>query len=304
MKALFSFVLICLCVFEVKAQSHHIELQIQNQPENPIVLGWIKGDNFFKIDSVQATNGVVRFDLPDDAHTGVYRMILGKTGYARVMNEGPQQLDFIYNNEDINLRTDFKVPVEVLQVIRSEENSFYYDFMQRQSEYEKAISLMEQEVNHYWLDNDTAKAISLSNEFNQLQMEWDLRIVQAMQLHADLYASKLIGAKRVPLKDGFLSPEERKEALKANFFNHTDFSDESLMYSQALTDKVFDYLVLFNDKSYTQQQRTAAYKKAVDVVLSLTNKNPVVYDFIVQYLIHGFDVLDLQEVIAHIEATK
>lgn len=304
MKALFSFVLICLCFFGVKAQSHHIELQIKNQPDNPIVLGWIKGDDFFKMDSARATNGVVRFEFPNDAHTGVYRMILGKTGYARVMNEAPQKIDFVYANEDIYLKTDFKVPIEALQVIRSEENSFYYDFMQRQSEYEKAISLMEQEVNQYWMDNDTAKAISLSNEFNQLQMEWDLRIVQAMQQHAELYASKLIGVKRVPLKDGFLSPEERKEALKANFLNHTDFTDESLIYSQALTDKVFDYLVLFNDKSYTQQQRTAAYKKAVDVLLSKTNTNPEVYDFIVKYLIHGFDVLGLQEVIAHIEATK
>jgi len=38
----------------------------------------------------------------------MYRLILGKTTYAKVMDEPPQQLDFIYNNEDLIFETDFE----------------------------------------------------------------------------------------------------------------------------------------------------------------------------------------------------
>ena len=38
------------------------------------------------------------------------------------MNEAPQQLDFIFNNEDIIFETDFEKPAENLLVVLSEEN--------------------------------------------------------------------------------------------------------------------------------------------------------------------------------------
>ena len=288
----------------LSAQPYHLDVQIQNQPDNPIVLGSLEGDNFLSIDSTKAVNGTARFLFPDDAQPGVYRLVFGKSAYAKIMDEDPQQLDFIFNNEDINLKTDFKNPLGALWIYTSEENRFYFDFMQRQREYEKAISLMEKEVDQYWIKKDTAKAINLSNEFNQLQMEWDLRIVQAIQQNRDKFASKLIALEREPLRDGFLSPAERKEAIKSNFFKHVNFADESLINSQAYTDKLFDFLVLYNDKSFNEEQRTKAYIKALDIILPLLNENTKVRNFVIAYLVHGFEVLGMKDVVSHIDASR
>ncbi len=288
----------------LSAQPYNLEIQIQNQPDNPVVFGRLEGDNFISIDSAKATNGSVQFLFPENAQPGVYRLILGKTGYAKVMNDDPQQLDFIFNNENINLKTDFKNPLGALWIYESDENRFYYDFMQRQREYEKAISLMEQEVDQYWAQKDTTKAINLSNEFNQLQMEWDLRLVQTIQQNHDKFASKLIALEREPLKDGFLSPAERKEAEKTNFFKHIEFTDASLINSQAYTDKIFEFLVLFNDKSFNKEQRTKAYLKAVDIILPKLDENTEVRNFVIAYLVHGFEVLGLKDVVSHIEAVQ
>jgi len=286
------------------AQPYSLKVNISNQPDNPIVLGWISGDDFHKTDSATAFNGTVRFEFSADAHPGIYRLVFGKTGYARVMNQDPQTLDFIFNNENIELQTDFKEPFAALKVIHSAENTLYFDFMQRQREYEKALLIMEKQVDQLWNRKDTAGAIQMADEFNRLQMEWDLRVVQTIQQNSETFASKLIGIKRQALKDGFLSPAERTEALKKDFFSSVRFSDESLIYSSAYTDKVFQYLLLFNKPSYTREQRIDSYEKAVDTILRASRKNENVHQFIVAYLIHGFEVLQMPEVISHIERYK
>ena len=79
-----------------------------------------------------------------------------------------------------------------------------------------------------------------------------------------------------------------------------DFSYESLIYSQAYTDKVFQYLLSYNQSGLTQQQREKEYIKAVDIILTNTNKNKEVFEFIQEYLIHGFEVLKLERVVSYI----
>ena len=288
------------CSIYATSQTYTLQLHVTNQPDNQIILGWVSGDDIHKIDSAKVFNYSAKFDFPDGSHPGVYRLIFGKTGYARVMDEDPQILDFIFNNENIELQTDFKKPLEALKVVQSDENQTYFDFVNRQNEYEKALSLMEKEVDLLWNRKDTAGATQLADEFNRLQMEWDMKVVQTVEQNSNLFAAKLIGMKRQALKDGFLSPNERKESFKKDFFNLLDFTDETLIYSGAYTNKIFDFLVLFNEQDLTREQRIEAYSRAVDQVLEQTVENKQVYQFIVNYLIHGFEVLGMEEVIQHI----
>ena len=296
-----SIVFVLLNSIFAHSQTYSLVLHITNQPDNPVVLGWVSGDDFHKIDSAKVFNNTVKFSFPENSHPGVYRLVFGKTGYARVMDEDPQTLDFIFNNENIELQTDFKKPFETLKVINSGENQAYFEFIKRQNEYQKALSFMEKELDQFWNKKDTAGAAQLANEFNQLQMEWDLRTVQTAQQNNSKFASKLISMQRQALKDGFLLPEERKEVYKNDFFKPLDFSDEDLIYSTAYTDKIFDFLVLYNDPTFTREQRLAAYTKAVDQVLEKTAKNQQVSEFIKNYLIHGFEVLEMKELVQHIK---
>lgn len=282
-------------------QSYSLELHISNQPDTPIVFGWISGDEFHKIDSALVFNQQVKFDFPEGSHAGIYRLLFGKTAYAKVMDEDPQILDFVFNNENIELQTDFKQPVEALRVIRSAENELYFDFMSRQREYEKALSFMEQEIDHYWEAGDTANASALANEFNQIQMDWDLRTKQIAAQNSELLASKLIAMNRQALKDGFLQPTERQLNFRKHYFTALNFSDEDLIFSAAYTDKVFDFLLLFNDPDFSREQRVQNYTAAVDQILQHTAPTPKVHEFIKKYLIHGFQVLEMDEVIRHIK---
>jgi len=294
-------VLLCGLLFQGTAQSHTLNLTIDNQAQTQIILGWLKGDDFTKMDSTNVKNGQITFIFPENAHPGVYRLLLGKTTYSKVMNEAPQQFDFIFNNEDIVIKTDFNAPLEKLDIVSSKENKLWHSFLAREKEYNKKFTIFEKELNIYWKKNDTTNALSLANDFNRLQMEWDLRLSQTVQQNNELYASKVIAISRKPILDGFLSQAEREKQLKTEFFNNTNFSNEALIYSSAYTDKIFEYLVLYNDHTYTREKRTEEYIKAIDTIRSHIRKNSEVSAFITSYLIHGFELLKMDELIKHIQ---
>jgi len=284
------------------AQTFTVEVQIKNQPGNAIVFGSIKGDDYTAIDSttLKQSFGKVTFTFPENAHSGVYRIVFGSTPAARILNEPLQQLDFIFDNENLVFDTDFKDPVENLKVIESKENLVWFGFLAKDKILQQNIDLLEKQIDQHWLIKDTAKVIEKANEFNQIQMERDLFVIKTSQENRGLFAAQMIKNQRQPLLDGFLTPEERKTSYKNEFFKTLDFTDAALINTSVYTDHIFNYLVIYNNPMFTQKQREAEYIKALDVIVPNIRQNDEVYRFIMSYLVHGFNVLQMENVIGYI----
>ena len=276
-------------------------MQIKNQPDNAIVFGSVKGDDFNAIDSTTLKQpvGKVRFTFPENAHSGVYRIVFGTTPAARILNEPPQQLDFIFDNENLSFDTDFKAPVENLKIIQSKENTVWFEFFAKYMVIRQNIEMLEKEIDNNWQKGDMAKVITLANDFNQLQMERDMFVVQTSQENRGLFASQMIKNLREPLLDGFLTNAERKQSFKKEFFKSLDFTNPALINSSIYTDNIFKYLVIYNQYDFTQKQREAEYIKALDIIVPNIRQNEQVYSFLMGYLVHGFNVLQMKNVISY-----
>lgn len=296
--------LFAFLVGNVCAQSYSIDFNVNGQLQGKVVLGSLRGDDFMAIDSLQSADEHIHFNLSENTHAGMYRIIFGQTTYAQVMKEAPQQLDFIFNKGNVAILTDFKYPEDSVKVIHSNENALWFLFRDYEKRYKKQYAILEKEMDLFWVNKDTVKALDKSNDFNRLQMARDLFIGQKVQQNRKLLAASFMAQYRQPILDGFLTPEERKADFQRNYFKTVDFSDERLINSSVYTDKVFEYLVTYNDKSYTKSQRESAYIKAVDVILQETNQNEKVQQFIIAYLVHGFKLLHLDKVIAHIHENQ
>lgn len=283
-------------------QTFTVELQLKNQPDNTIVFGSVKGDDFIAIDStsLKQSFGKVNFTFPQDAHPGVYRINLGTTTAGKILNEPPQFLDFIFDNENLVFDTDYKVPVGNLKIIKSKENTAWFGFLAKDKVIRQNIELLANEIDNYWLKGDTAKVISKANDFNQLQMERDMFISKTLDENRGLFASLMIKNLREPLLDGYLTPAERKQAYKKEFFKAVEFTDPLLINSSIYTDNIFKYLVNYNQYDFTQEKREAEYTKALDLIVSNIKSNDEVYRFLMAYLVHGFNVLDMDNVISYI----
>ena len=297
-----NFILLWIVGINGIAQTFTVEIQIKNQPAGNIIFGSIKGDDFTAIDSTTLNQpvGRVKFTFPENAHSGVYRIVFGFTPAAKILNEPPQLLDFIFDNENLIFDTDFKTPLENLKVIKSKENSAWYGFLEKHKVIRQNIEMLEKEIDNRWQKGDTAKVIDLANEFNQLQMELDMFVVQTSQENRGLFASQMIKNLREPLLDGYLTPAERKLSYKKEFFKSLDFTNAGLINSAVYTDNIFNYLVSYNQYDFTQKQRETEYIKALDIIVPNIKQNEEVYLFLMGYLVHGFKVLQMENVISYI----
>ena len=300
-------VVLLLFTGSVVAQSFSLEVTVKNQPANPIVLGRIKGDKFILVDSLLAEKNRARFQIPRNSTPGMYRLVFGKTLYAQIMNEPPQQLDFIFNNEDIILETSFDAPADQLLVVLSEENRVWFEFLGKEKEFQQKMKELEMEVDYFHEkgmvganSGDEAK-LSISR-YNQLQMERENYIATMAGKNKNLLAASWIKMYREPFCDGNLSRRQRNEVYQQEYFNNMEFSDEILIHSSIYSDKIFNYLTRFNQKDFTRQQREDAYIKAVDIILSQTSANQKVYEFILNYLVEGFEMLKMENIIRYIAA--
>ena len=301
------------------AQPFTLEIEIKNQPVNNITIGKISGDDFIPLDTLlvhlkkQGNSNIkaATFTFPDDAQTGMYRIILGQTTYAKIMGDDPQQLDFIYNKEDLILETDFAAPNDSLLVVLSEENRIWFTFLQAEKKFQEDLNEVEQEMDYYRnsfeakadtsiADNDFKWKAAVNN-YNSLQKQRDNLITEIANRNPRLFATKMIKMYREPFLDGNLSSSERKKIFQNNFFNGLDFNEEAMINSTVYTDRIFYFLTSYNQKGFTRAQLENEYLPAVDAVLSNTNQNQRVYEFILKYLIHGFEVLKMEKVLDYIK---
>ena len=281
------------------ANPYKIDFVIKNQPDRQIILGLVKGDNFIPVDSTLAKNELVQFRLTDEAQTGIYRINMGQTGYAKVMNEDPQVFDFIFDKEDIIIETDFNSPVKSVNIILSDENKFWFTFRKKIGIIDSEISFLEKKLNAHKGEYNN-EAIKNAQQYNLLQIERDLFLDKVFTQDSNLFAAQMVRTYKTPVLDGYLTEEERKEVFQKEYFNKVNFENEALIYSQCYTDNIFNYLLSYNNKDFTSVQREKAYKKAVEIILPNTNKSKIIYEFIVDYLKHGFEVLEMDSLVDYI----
>lgn len=312
-------VLILIANVSLAAQPHDVTVQITHQPRQKIILGSIKGDKFMPIDTIQSVNNPAKFELPKSLSTSVYRIILGQTTYANVMHQPPQQLDFIVNNEDVVLKTDFNAPLDSLKVIQSEENKVWFEFLSKEKIYREKLRYAEidldyQEKLHHQPSGKSAQVPGPNNQlkdskqsyeaavtrYNQLQKEHAALINSIVQEHPNLFASRLIAMYREPFLDGHLAAAQRKKVFQDEYFKQLDFTDTTLINSPIYTQRAFHYLMSYAQKGLSRSTQEKEFMKAVDVILAHVSQNPKVYQLILDYLVRGFEKMGMEKVITYI----
>ncbi len=294
-----SLIALILFILTIQAigQLHVLKLKINNQTSNTVLLGTIQGDQFAITDTLEENNNFL-FKIPHDYKRGNYRLILGQTSIAEVLNEPPQKLDFIYNDENIEIQTDFNMPMDSADVIISKENQIWFDFIKKEKRYQNQIQELVIQINHFQHHADDAyytanKRSEIISKFNSIQHDRSQLIAFYQKKYPNLYVTKLIQTQQEPFQDSNWSELSRKKYLKNHYFDQINFSEESLINSSAYTDKVFKYFMLYAQKELSKEEQEKEFKTAIDVILNKTSANPNVSVFIVDYLLRGFEKLGL-----------
>lgn len=285
------------CTF-LQAQNVKIEATVMQLPVGKIYISQIRGEEHKLVDSVFVSGSIVRFNLKDP-QPGVYRLTLGKAFRADILEEEPQFFDIIINQENfIQVKTNFNFPIDSMKILNSLENQIYYKFLRASKFYRNKAGHLLPLFSFYKPGDDFYD--HLNNEFFRLHKEHTDSLLNWANQVPGSFASSLLKFSLLPLVDPFGGFYEMTEFLKSHYFDLVTFSDERLIYSQAYTQKILEFLNLYRIPEKDQAAQEEQFIKAVDIIMERVSYNEKVYEFILNFLIDGFDLFKMEKVLLHL----
>lgn len=281
-------------------KEYQVKIHIKNLPTDskPLLLKIYNGNTYI-VDSLPTLeDNVIQYRIPATTAPGMLRAVLGLSVYAKYTNGQPTTIDFLFNRENVELTTDFEKPLDSLQVIQSKENLVFLDFQKADALFFQKLGLLEQVLANY-PDKDEfyKKAIEYYKKF---LLQRDKFIDKVYSQNQNSLAGKIIHTKKVPLTAGDLPPAVRDSIFRTQFLETIEFNDTTLLHTSAYTDKVYQFIQMFMRRDASPRENEANIIKAVDLLVPRLDVNPIVQQHLMQFLIAGFEMSKLEEVLAHI----
>lgn len=283
----FFFPLILLLNLNV-AFSQQVTVTVHNLIEKAAVLSFLSGENISFIDSLDAfDNGEFKFHL-ENKHSGIYRLKLNNKGW----------LDFIYDNEVVELETDANNIIDNLNVIKSKSNKIYYEFVKLNKDYKSKTELLSLIIARYPGKDDYFN--STKEKLIQIQEEYLYFVNVTAQENPNSFIARYVRSAQLPVIDIEIPLEEQLNYLKTHALDNVNFYDNGLIYSDAFTNKTIEYLTYYRNPQLPLGLLEQEFMKAIDSILIKGNVNEIVYKHIVEYLLDGFRKFGFDNVINYI----
>ncbi len=207
-------------------------------------------------------------------------------GLFRVIFNKNNRFDFLFDNEDIEIKSDFNNLLDSVVVVKSQSNMLFYDFIKQNKEYKIKNELLQFILDRYPKNeeyyNETVKTLT------KLQEEYLYFVNMAAVENKGKFIAKYIKSSQLPILPISLKHEDKIKYLRSNALNNVDFSDEALINSDVFTNKSIEYLTYFSNPQLQKKELELEFMKAVDSILQKAKINKNVYTQIVEYYIKGF----------------
>ena len=299
MYKLISYILLSISLAAYAQAQYTLKAEIKGMPYQKVYLFDLYGHYQNIIDSAQVdTSGFFQFNLSENLPVGMYRLVLGKTKEAQYYGGEPQVINFIFNHKKIELSTHFLYPIDSMGVRENIENKLYYEYLQTKRDFNIKLDVLYQSLIYYPKTDNFYKDIEKQFMKSQLQQEKYVNIL--IENNPETYVASIIKMEKVPIIDPKLTEAGQNEYLKQHFFDETDFADTTLLRSDVISKKIFNYILLYHNKSFNEEQQKKVFIEAVDTILFKAMDNETVYNYVLDYLILGFDRINNQEVLSYI----
>ncbi|MEJ2594955.1 MAG: thioredoxin-like domain-containing protein, partial [bacterium] len=280
---------ILLLWFSVLGQEYSINGTITGLENKEVYLMRISGDQRRVIDTAQTDlTGSFEFPLSADFPVGQYAVI---TGPGRLV-------ELLFNRENIRFVTTGNSKDDQVQIIESIENMIYYDYLDIKGTNLYKLDLLNPVVQYYpeddpFYDKTLAKVRLLQSQVSE-------RAAELIENNPNTLSASVIRVDQPVFANPELSMEEQAAYLKAHYFSATDFQDTLLLNTNILTGKIIAYLTLYQKKGMSQEQLEEQLIMAVDTVLSKAFVEQTTYEFVVEFLIKGFEAIGFERGLEHI----
>jgi len=278
-----------LIIFIGTAQEHKINGTITGLENENLYLMQLMGEKRSITDTAQT-------DI-----TGSFTFILdesNKPGMYVVINGPGKAVELIYNNEDIQFTTSGFDDDDGIHIVSSIENLIYYDYLNIKGINAYKLDVLKTLLDNYPPDDDFF-SIAIK-QYYLLQNQINTRVDELISNNPQTLASRFLQTDRPIFVDPTLTKDEQNIFLKNHFFENVDFTDTMLIRSTFLTSRVVNYLSLYQMNANSQKELEDNMLMGVDSVLIYAQVNQQVYEFLIDFLIHGFESIGFEKGLEHI----
>ncbi|RLD81639.1 MAG: hypothetical protein DRJ15_03825 [Bacteroidetes bacterium] len=286
-----SLTLFLILLLAVTAQAQFkVEGTISGYLNRNLILLEYFGDEHRILDSTDTDgNGWFSFEMERDAPIGMYSIAAGKSPL----------FNLIFNRENIILKYN---PGELgpPEFIQSAENLIYFDFLVQSDLYDQKSSML-MEILQYYPERDSFHVYT-AGHFQNLQTEFRAYTEMILNDFPTTLVSHIVKSSRPVMYPDNMDWEKYISFNQRHFFDETDFNDTILIRTNVFTAKAIDYLGFYSINNQSKALQEEFFAQAVDTILHKAMVNGKVYNFLMQYLIEGFEMYGFERVISHIAA--
>ncbi len=287
-KRVLTIVLLILSITAI-SQEYKISGTITGLENEDVYLMKLMGEKRRIVDTAQTDlTGAFTFELDTRFDPGIYMIIKGPG----------QAVELIFNKEDIQFTTSGFDNEDAIQIISSVENLIYYDYLGIKGMNLYKIDVLNSLLRNY-PPNDEFYMDAIS-QYNFLKNQLNSRIDELVANNPKTLAALYLETDRPLIVDPLLTPVEQNLFAKQHHFDNVDFNDTMLIRSTILTSKVVSYLSLFQNDANSQEELEDYMLMGVDTVLNYAQTNQLVYEFLVDFLISGFESIGFEKGLEHI----
>jgi peroxiredoxin len=265
-----------------------VNIRVNNLNLEKTALYSLSGETQELVDSVSSNlSGTFHFKL-NQSHPGFYRLAF----------DNNRRVDFIYDNEDVELFTDAINIFDSLKVIKSESNKIYFDFVKLNRDYKTKTELLQIVLTNYPQADEYYQATK--EKLAQVQEEYLYFVNASSQVSPNSYIARYVRSSQLPVINSVIQVEEQLIYLKSHSLDNVNFYDDDLIYSDAFTNKTIEYLTYYRNPQLPLELLEKEFMAAVDSILYKAKVNEIVYTHIVEYLLDGFKKFGFDNVINYI----
>ena len=265
-------------------QNHKISGTIPGLKNKEVYLMKMVAENRAIIDTASTDlTGSFIFELPNIFPIGQYAIV-----------SGPNQLiELLYNNEDIRFVSTGANSNDQVQIVESVENKIYYDYL-----YTKGMTLYKTDLLGPLLQNYPVNDPfyqQVIKQFNLLKENLNIRVETLVEQNPETFAAQVIQTDKPLLPDPSLNAKQQSVFLRTHYFDETSFTDTLLTRTNILSSKIVGYLSLFQENNMTKEQLEDNLLIALDTVLIKAAANQQVYEYVIDFLISGFQAIGFEK---------
>jgi peroxiredoxin len=268
--------------------AQNVFIKIDNYIGNVAALSSLSGEKISFIDSISISNkNEFEFNL-EEHNSGVYRLTFNNTTW----------LDFICDNQDIEIETDANDILDSLKVIKSESNKIYYEFIKLNKDYKTKSELLQLILARYPKEDDYYN--TTEEKLIQIQENYIDFVNVTTKANFNSFIARYVRTAQLPVVESNIPFEEQLTFLKTHALDSVNFKDDGLIYSDAFTNKTIEYLTYYRNPQLPLELLEKEFMSAIDTILNKAKVNDIVYTHIVEYLLDGFKKFGFDNVINYI----